>query len=181
MRVRKVNPDDVKVCDSAKVKLKTPGNTQVVQFTAGVNKSCPVRNLSKDTYLDKKTGEVKQKRKSENRYQSPKSVRKSMNRLMDLIRCNVTDPAKCKWITVTYKDVMTDGKQAFLDAKLFLRKLKRYLVKQKELNSGQKSFKYITVAEPQGETHGNSWHLHILLIFDDTAPFIANETIMELR
>ncbi len=180
MRVRKVNPDDVKVCDSAKVKLKTSGNTQVVQFTAGVNKSCPVRNLSKDTYLDKKTGEVKQKRKSENRYQSPKSVRKSMNCLMDLIRCNVTDPAKCKWITVTYKDVMTDGKQAFLDAKLFLRKLKRYLVKQKELNSGQKSFKYITVAEPQGETHGNSWHLHILLIFDDTAPFIANETITEL-
>ena len=180
MRVRKVNPDDVKVCDSAKVKLKTSGNTQVVQFTAGVNKSCPVRNLSKDTYLDKKTGEVKQKRKSENRYQSPKSVRKSMNCLMDLIRCNVTAPAKCKWITVTYKDVMTDGKQAFLDAKLFLRKLKRYLVKQKELNSGQKSFKYITVAEPQGETHGNSWHLHILLIFDDTAPFIANETITEL-
>ena len=34
--------------------------------------------------------------------------------------------AKCKWITVTYENVMTDGKQAFLDAKLFLRKLKRY-------------------------------------------------------
>ena len=29
-------------------------------------------------------------------------------------------------LTVTYENVMTDGKQAFLDAKLFLRKLKRY-------------------------------------------------------
>ena len=37
-----------------KVKLKTAGNTQFVQFTAGNNKACPVRNLSKDEYLDKK-------------------------------------------------------------------------------------------------------------------------------
>ena len=106
-----------------------------MQFTAGNNKVCPVRNISKDTYLDLKTGKVKEKKKSENRYQSPKSVRKSINRLMDLIRCNATDSAKCKWITV---------------------------------------------AEPQGERHGNSWHLHILLIFEDTAPFIANETIAEI-
>lgn len=34
--------------------------------------------------------------------------------------------------------------------------------------------------EPQGEKHGNSWHLNILLIFDDVAPFIENETITEL-
>lgn len=180
MRVRKVNSNDIKIHDSVQVKLKTAGNTQVVQFTAGNNKTCSVRNLSKDTYLDTRTGEVKQKKKSTNRYQSPKSVRKSINRLMDLIRCNVTEPIKCKWLTVTYKNVMTDGKQAFQDAKLFLRKLRRYLAKQNNLSSGQKSFQYITIAEPQGEKHGNSWHLHILLIFDDSAPFIANETITEL-
>ena len=180
MRVKKLSADSVKLCEASKVKLKTAGTTQVVQFTAGNNKSCPVRNLSKDTYLDTKTGEVKQKKKSENRYQSPKSVRKSINRLMDLIRCNATDPAKCKWLTVTYEEVMTDGKQAYLDAKLFLRKLKRYLAKQIDLTAGQKSVQYITIAEPQGEKHGNSWHLHILLIFDDTAPFVENDTITEL-
>ncbi len=180
MRIKKIDSDTVKLCETTKVKLKTAGNTRVVQFTAGNNKSCPVQNLSKETYLDKKTGEIKQKKKSENRYQSPKSARKSINRLGDLIRCNATDPAKCKWLTVTYKDVMTDGKQAFQDAKQFLRKLKRYLAKQNNLTTGQKLFKYITVAEPQGEQHGNSWHLHILLIFDDTAPFIENETIAGL-
>ena len=180
MRVRKMKSVDVKLYDSTKVKLKTAGNTQVVQFTAGVNKSCPVQNLSKETYLDKKTGEIKQKKKSENRYQSPKSVRKSINNLMDLIRCNATDSAKCKWITLTYASVMTDGKKAFLNAKLFLRRLKRHLAKQNNLKSGQKSFQYITIAEPQGEKHGNSWHLHILLIFDDEAPFISNQSITEL-
>lgn len=174
-----MNQVDVKLHDLTKVKLKTAGNTSVVQFTAGNNKTCTVRNLSKDTYLDTRTGEVKQKKKSESRYQSPKSVRKSINRLTDLMRCNAIDSAKCKWITVTYENVMTDGKQAFLDAKLFLRKLKRYLAKQIDITSGQQSFNYITIAEPQGESHGNSWHLHILLIFEDTAPFIENETITE--
>ena len=75
---------------------------------------------------------------------------------------------------------MTDGKKAFLDAQLFLRKLRRYLAKQNNLKSGQKSFRYITIAEPQGERHGNSWHLHILLMFDDEAPFISNEIITKL-
>ena len=43
----------------------------------------------------------------------------------------------------------------------------------KEIVDSQKSFKRITVAEPQGKNHDNSWHLHILLIFDVPAPFIA--------
>lgn len=80
MRVRKINSNDIKIHDSVQVKLKTAGNTSVVQFTAGNNKTCSVVNLSKDTYLDKKTGEVKIKKKSESRYQSPKSVCKSINR-----------------------------------------------------------------------------------------------------
>ena len=91
MRIRKLNSVDVKLHDLTKVKLKTASNTSVVQFTAGNNKTCTVRNLSKDTYLDVKTGEVRKRKKSESRYQSPKSVRKSNNRLMDLIRCNTTD------------------------------------------------------------------------------------------
>lgn len=71
-------------------------------------------------------------------------------------------------------------KQAFLDVKLFLRKLRRYLAKQIDITAGQQSFNYITIAEPQGERHGNSWHMHILLIFEDIAPFIENEMISEL-
>ena len=49
MRVRKMNQVDVKLHDLTKVKLKTAGNTSVAQFTAGNNKTCTVRNLSKDT------------------------------------------------------------------------------------------------------------------------------------
>ncbi len=94
MTVKKVNEDAIKLYDNTKVKLKKAGGTRVIQFMAGNNKSCPVKNLSKDTYLDKRTGEMKQKKKSESRYQSSKSVRKSINRLMDLIQCNVV---LCRW------------------------------------------------------------------------------------
>lgn len=180
MRVKKVGADAVKLYELTPVKLKTAGNTSVVQFTAGVNKTCPVKNLSKDTYLDKATGEIKEKKKTENRYQSPKSARKSINKLMDLIRCNVMEPANCRWLTLTYSDVMNDGNRAYYDTKQFLRKLRNYLAKQSNLTNGQKQFQFITVVEPQGEKHGNSWHLHVLLIFEDIAPFLANDTITEL-
>ena len=49
MQVKKVSKDSVKLCETTQVKLKTAGNTQVVQFTAGNNKACPVRNIAKDT------------------------------------------------------------------------------------------------------------------------------------
>ena len=39
MRIKKIDSDTVKLCETTKVKLKTAGNTRVVQFTAGNNKS----------------------------------------------------------------------------------------------------------------------------------------------
>lgn len=99
---------------------------------------------------------------------------------MDLIRCNATETSYCKWITLTYADAMTEHKKIYEDGKMFLRRLQRYLNNQTDLSDGQKTFKHITVAEPQGEEHDNSWHMHILLIFEDVALFISNDTITEL-
>lgn len=99
---------------------------------------------------------------------------------MDLLRCNATEPNHCKWITLTYADAITDHTMIYEDGKMFLRRLQRYLNKSEEIFDRQKSFKRITVAEPQGENHDNSWHLHILLIFDAPAPFIENEVVAEL-
>lgn len=180
MKVKKVNSDAIKLYETSMVKLKIAGNTREVQFMAGNNNRCPIQNISKDKYLDKETGEIKERKKSANRYQTPKSVRKSINRLMDLIKCNATEPSHCKWLTLTYADAMTDHTKVYEDGKMFLRRLQRYLNKSEEIFDSQKTFKRITVAEPQGETHDNSWHLHILLIFNVPAPFIENEVMAEL-
>ena len=46
---------------------------------------------------------------------------------------------------------MTDHKRVFKDNKVFLRKLRSYLKKR-----SLPDFKFIAVAEPQGENHGNA-------------------------
>ncbi|MBQ9232511.1 MAG: hypothetical protein IJ167_00555 [Lachnospiraceae bacterium] len=178
-KIKSINSNQLYIAQNAEVSLKLAGNTAQVTFTAGKNRKCPIKNLSKDEFVDLSTGEVKKRRHSENRFQSPKSVRKSINSLMDLIRCNASNPANCKWITLTYQEEMTDCKRVFKDNKAFLRKLRNYLKKQK-LPESKSDFKFIAVAEPQGENHGNAWHMHLLLIFYSKAPFISNQEIADL-
>ncbi len=176
-KIKSINSNQLYISQNAEVSLKLAGNTAQVTFTAGKNKKCPIKNLSKDEFVDLSTGEVKKRRHSENRFQSPKSVRKSINSLMDLIRCNATNSNNCKWITLTYREEMTDCKKVFKDNKAFLRKLRSYLRKQK-MSESKTEFKFIAVAEPQGENHGNAWHIHLILIFDLKAPFISNQDII---
>lgn len=56
MHIRKVDSDVIKRYESSQVKFKTTGTIWEVQFSAGVNKSCAVRNISKDTYPGKTAG-----------------------------------------------------------------------------------------------------------------------------
>lgn len=133
MRIKKVKPDVIKLYETSQVKFKVAGNIREVQFTAGNNTFCPIQNISKDKYLDKETGEIKERKKSVSRYQTPKSVRKSINRLMDLIRCNATEKTHCKWLTLTYVDAMTDHTKVYEDGKMFLRRFQRYLNKSEEI------------------------------------------------
>lgn len=123
MKLRKVDSKSVVLHEGSNVTLKTCGDSQEVQFTAGNNTKCPIQNLSKNKYLDKVTGEIKERVHPKSRYQSPKSARKSTKRLMDLIRCNATVASHCKWITVTYGEVMTGHKRVYEDGKMFLRRL----------------------------------------------------------
>ena len=178
-KIHSINSNQFYIAQNAEVSLKLAGNTAQVTFTAGKNRKCPIKNLSKDEFVDLSTGEVKKRRHTENRFQSPKSVRKSINSLMDLIRCNATSPANCKRITLTYREEMTECKRVFKDNKAFLRKLRSYLKKQK-LQESKTVFKFIAVAEPQGENHDNSWYIHLLLIFDSKAHFVSNQDIADL-
>ena len=73
MRIKKVSSDVFKIYETSQVKLKTAGNIREVQFTAGTNNHCPIQNISKDKYIDKKTGEIKERKKIISRYQTSKS------------------------------------------------------------------------------------------------------------
>ena len=71
MRVRKADSDAIELYESSQVKFKTTGTMREVQFSAGVNKNCAIQNISKDTYPDKATSEIKGGKHNTNRYQSP--------------------------------------------------------------------------------------------------------------
>ncbi len=94
-------------------------------------------------------------------------VSQSLKRLRDYINTNVSDVKNCKWVTLTYKENMTDTKRLYTDFKNFIKRFKYSYGK----------FEYIVAMEPQAR---GAWHCHCIFIFPDTAPFIPNDTIAEI-
>ena len=122
--------------------------------------------LDKDTYTDKRTGEIKEFEHIENRSQDLDNVAKSLKRLRDLLNANITDTSKCRWVTLTYKENMTDPQKLRKDFEHFNERLREKYGR----------YEYITAAEPQGR---GAWHLHCVFIFPDKAPYMANETVAQ--
>lgn len=122
--------------------------------------------IDKDHYSDK-NGVMRECRHTENRQQNIKSVRKSFNELCDIINANTSDISRCKLITLTYRENMTDLKQLNKDWGNFLKKARRKWG----------NFEYIKVKEPQGR---GAWHLHVILIFDRNAPYMDNTILNKI-
>ena len=146
---------------------------EIKQF--GKKPECRILNLTKDYCINIRTGEVKEKIKRKNRSQNYESLRRTMNNLRDLINCNVTDNNKCLWITLTYNQnngIVRDTKKVYKDHKNFWERCCTYFN-----NYNITIPKYINVLEPQ---RSGAWHMHLIWIFDQIAPFIPNEKIAEL-
>ena len=131
------------------------------------NTICPIQKIDKYTYFVLNTGEVKDCNHIENRSENKLQVSQSLKRLRDYINTNIVDVKKCKWITLTYAENMTDTKRLYKDFKKFIMKF-RYKYG---------SFEYIVACEPQSR---GAWHCHCIIIFDKKAPFIPNKEIERL-
>lgn len=130
------------------------------------NTEVRTRKLSKDLYCDS-DGIVHEYKHTENRQQSIKSVRKSLNKLCDIINANTADLSRCRWVTLTYKENMTDLDKLGRDWENFRKKFRRKWG----------DFEYIKVTEPQGR---GAWHLHIIMIFEGKAPYISNSDLSKV-
>ena len=154
--------------------IKDCENTlEVKQY--GRKPECNILNINKDFCMLLRTGEIIEKRKNKNRSQSVESIRRTMSNLRDLINCNVTDNKKCLWITLTYRQdngIVRDIEKVYKDHKNFWDRCNTYFK-----NKGIKKPKYINVLEPQ---RSGAWHLHLIWIFDDIAPFIPNDDMRKL-
>ncbi len=53
-----------------------------VQFIAGNNNRCPIQNISKNKYFDKRTGEIKDRKKSDNRSQTTLMIHEFVDKIV---------------------------------------------------------------------------------------------------
>lgn len=145
------------------------GNFLEITYQDYTNHKCNNLKLDKDSYINIGTGEIKDYNHTENRSQGVNSLLKTFSRLRNLINTNCTIPQNVLWVTLTYKENMTDHKRLYSDYDIFYKRFKRFHEKN-DLKIPQ----YITVAEPQER---GAWHLHCLFIYHQKAPYISNNTM----
>ena len=156
--------DNLKVENNEMVRIKEMGNITEVMWSDSYFSKCHIKRLNKDFYIDLRTGETKEFKHIENRACDLASVSKSLGKLRDYLNTNITDVSKCRWVTLTYAENMTDPKKLYNDFKLFNRELRKQVG----------HYEYIVAMEPQGR---GAWHCHVVMIFDKKAPFIHNDII----
>ncbi len=158
--------DDVRPAPGAVVTLKECGNVLEVRYTAHGPPDIVIEKISADEYVDLRTGEIKPFQHAASRAEDKASVAQSLRNLRDLINANLTDPERALWVTLTYRGNMRDPARLYEDYRRFWQRFKYYLHKQ-----GHPPAEYIAAAEPQGR---GAWHLHVLFLFPEKAPFIPN-------
>ena len=148
------------------MKVKKTGNIYEISTAVFSSFGSATIKINKDEYIDVKTGEVKSFNHHDKRIEDIKEVARSIARGRDLINANCDNPARIRWITLTYAENMTDPVRLYKDFERFVKRCRR--------RWGH--FEYITCAEPQRR---GAWHLHCIFIFDGEAPFMANNEVAD--
>ena len=166
---------------SAYTKVTTTGDMVEVKSCQIDPHDMPFVKISKDEYMLKDTGEIVEFNHSSDRLGCSKSLARSFRELRHIINTNVTESAKSadliRWCTLTFNRTVRDPTVLYEEVRRFIQRLRYYCAK----NFGKTcKFEYIAVAEPHGERAGYSWHIHLILIFNDTAPFIKNDIFAKI-
>lgn len=149
------------------VSFKEAGNSLEIKYSKKHSNGGTTRKISKDFYINTKTGELNEFHHQEKRMDDTKSVSRSLNQGKDIINANFTDPKKCRFLTVTYADNMTDEKKLYNDLNYFIKKLKKEF----------QIYKYCLAIEPQGR---GAWHAHIIIGWKDKVPFFPYDKVLSL-
>lgn len=165
----KIEPvNSYKIGINQKVDLKITGTTTEVKYNEHKNREQNIKRIDKEHYQIIKTGEIKEVKHKESRANSKDTVRNTFKTLREYINANATNVCNSLWVTLTYKENMTDKKQVDKDLVDFIKAIRK-LKKDRKIE-------YINVFEPQGR---GAWHCHCILIFDEVAPYISNKKIAE--
>lgn len=139
-----------------------------ILYVKNKNTKGRIKLLPGGKYQNTTTGEIKQcKKQIENRSQGVASLRKTFKSIRDAINVNCEDVRKCKMITLTYSEVMTDTKKFDSDINKFV----------KRFNYKYGKSENIKVCEAQST---GSLHAHIIFIWEDIAPYLDYEEVIKM-
>lgn len=153
------------------VTVKVAGNITEIRFSKNMSGS-PIRKVDRDHGVDERTGELIDFNHNTSRAGDKASVAQSLKRLRDIINANLENPDNALWVTLTYAICMRDEKRLYTDFHAFWKRFQRY--QKREM---QAPALYIAAAEPQGR---GAWHLHIIMLFPEKAPYIPNAEMSRL-
>lgn len=170
MKIKKI--DNFKINKDNEVTVTEAGNTTKIRAMSKKTLQ-HIQKLSKDEYITLSTGEVREINHSNTkRIDNEVSVKQTFSRLRDIINANVTKPSRCKFVTLTYKENMTNNEQLKKDLKTYHQRFNYYCNKSNIIPP-----EYITVIEPQER---GAFHAHIIYIFSKKAPFISNDDLLKI-
>lgn len=130
--------------------------------------------ISKNEYVLLSSGEVKQfENHATDRTENIRNLEKTMRNLSDVINANVSQENVecCRFITLTYRENMTDAKRLYNDFRNFNKRFRRHMEKR-----GYR-YEYIVTVEAQGR---GAFHLHCIFIFEGKAPYIENSELADI-
>jgi len=163
-----------KIPPSSTVRVTKMNHLVEVQHMERMNRTNHIQKLDKERYLNLKTGEIGEFKQGEVRSDSINSLRQTFKKLRYLINTNYVGAGNELFITLTYKENMTDVKRLYSDFKKFMLKFRYKYEKQ------YGSIDYMTVVEPQER---GAWHHHLLVRFNDMVGkkmFIPNNEVASL-
>lgn len=167
---------DVPECIDSRqsVSLKYLGNKREISISERHSAGATIMPISKDEYVLLSTGEVKRfENHAADRTENIRNLEKTMRNLSDLINANISpeNAECCRFITLTYKENMTDSDRLYYDFRNFNKRFKRHMAQLGH------SYEYIVTVEAQGR---GAFHLHCIYIFTGKAPYIENSVLSEM-
>lgn len=147
--MKKIKYETPVIDNFSTVKFYKYGNT--LELTTAVSNGIGILVLPDKKYLVLATGEIKDMDTSAvTRKDNLLSVKQTMRKLRRLIACNFEGGSNQLWVTLTFRDNVTDPKDAYKVFDIFMKRLKRR----------NADLLYIAIIEPQSS---GRWHFHVLL------------------
>ncbi|MGN1151071.1 MAG: hypothetical protein ACI4SN_02805 [Lachnospiraceae bacterium] len=173
--IKKISSCDYRINNKSHATITYAGDTVTLRAVQNHNEECPIEKIDNDTFVVRSTGEVKQyNHEKQGRLAHKGNLRKTFNKIRDLVNANVTvlNQSHVLFVTLTFAENMQNPLKAYEEFKKFMGRLKTYCIKHEYVVP-----KYISVIEPQAR---GAFHFHVLLIFPTEAPFIPNTDLEKI-